>query len=139
MRQDEERWVRWRRYDNRWGRWDGLVWGVGLIAMGLLFLSNYLGFMPWGTWRTWWPALVIFLAVVRLFTARTPRRIGDSVAFLCMGLWFVVVVNHLYGLDWHNSWPLALVSVGLGAVARALASFVIRRDDEPEVKVDVHS
>ena len=124
-----------RRHDRAFDRWDGLVWGVGLIAMGVLFLLHYLNLVAWAEWSVWWPALVIFLGSVRLLTARNPRRIGDSVTMLLMGGWFLVATNHWYGLEWGNSWPLALVAVGIGTVVRALASFVMKRDEE-EVKID---
>jgi hypothetical protein len=121
-------------------RWDGLVWGLGLITMGVLFLLHYLNLVEWTSWRVWWPTLVIFFGAMRLFTARTPHRIGDSVTWVLMGGWFLVATNEWYGLGWRNSWPLALVAAGVGTVVRALASFVMRRDDrDDEAKADARS
>ena len=126
-----------RGYEGRMGRWDSLVWGVGLITMGVLFMLHYLHLMAWDAWRAWWPALVIFFALLRLLTARTPRRIGDAVCWMCMGGWFIVAANGMYGLTWGNSWPLALVAVGVGTVARAVASFAMRGDAaDVEVHID---
>lgn len=125
-----------RRYDRKLNRWDSLVWGVGMIAMGVVFMLHYLNLVEWTMWREWWPALVIFFGVMRLFTARTPRRIGDAIVWLLMGGWFVVAANRMYGLTWGNSWPLALVAVGAGTVARAIASFAMRQDEPDE---EVHS
>lgn len=119
-------------------RWDGLVWGLGLIAMGVLFLLNYLGFAPLRSVWVYWPLFVSFFGLMQLLTARSPKRVGGGVTMLLMGGWFLVATNHWYGLEWRNSWPLALVSVGLGSVARALASLVMRRDErDEEEKVDV--
>ncbi len=122
--------------DRSFDRWDGLVWGLGLIGLGVLFLLHYMGLLAWQSWSTWWPALVIGLGLLRLLTARRPRRIGGAVNLILLGCWFMVATNHWYGLTWTNSWPLALVAVGGGIVARAIASFFMRRDET--VEVDVH-
>lgn len=131
--------MRMRGYDRRESRWSSLVWGVGLITMGVLFTLHYLHLMAWNTWRVWWPALVLFFGAMQLLTARRPRTIGGAVTVLLMGAWFVLVTNGYYGLTWHNSWPLALVAVGCGTVVRAIASFAMRPDDpETEVHVDAY-
>jgi hypothetical protein len=117
-----------------------LTWGVGLIAMGILFTLHYVGLMPWGVWKNWWPALVVFLGFVRLAFARNPRRIGEAVLLLAMGGWFFIASNDLFGLSWHNSWPISIVAIGLGSVARAVASYFWRREErDAEVKIDVQS
>ena len=119
-------------------RWGSLVWGLGLIAMGVMFLLHFLNVIQWSAWSVWWPALVIFLGTMRLLTGRSPRRIGNGVTMVGMGVWFLLATNHLYGLEWHNSWPLALVAVGLGSVVRAIAGAILRpakREEEPEVDV----
>ncbi len=125
-----------RLYDGTYDRWDGLVWGLGLIAMGVLFLMDYLGMITWGHWNVTWPWLVIAIGVIRLLTARRPRIVGAGVTVTLIGTWFLVAVNNWYGLGWARSWPLALVAVGLGSLARAVAaSLMPKRADG--VNVDV--
>ena len=117
-------------------RWGSFIWGLGLIAVGVVFLLHFLKLLEWGTWKVWWPALVIFLGVMRLASARRPRSIGNGVTLLGMGGWFLFASNGWYGLDWRNSWPLALVAVGLGTVVRAIAGAILRpfrREEEPEI------
>ncbi len=125
-----------RRYDGTYDRWDGLVWGLGLIAIGVLFLMDFLGMITWGHWSVMWPWLVIAIGVIRLLTARRPRIVGAGVTLTLFGTWFLVAVNGWYGLGWVRSWPLALVAVGLGSLARAVAaSLMPKRADG--VNVDV--
>jgi hypothetical protein len=129
-----------RRYDRPFDRWDALIWGVGLITMGVLFLLHYLDLVSWGVWKAWWPAFIIFFGLLRLLVARTPRRLGDAVTFMLLGGWFLIAANDWHGLDWRKSWPLVLVAIGVGSLARVVASFVMpppSRDEE--VHVDVHS
>lgn len=123
-----------------YSRWDGFVWGIGLIALGCVFLLHYLDLLEWRAFRLWWPWLTIGFGVLTLLTARKPHRVGDGVTWVLMGLWFLVAVNHMYRLTWGTSWPLALVAVGFGSIARALASMVMKRTNrDDEVKVDVVS
>ncbi len=125
-----------QRYDGTYDRWDGLVWGLGLIAMGVLFLMDFLGMITWGHWSGAWPWLVIAIGVLRLLTARRPRLIGTGVTVTLLGTWFLVAANGWYGLGWTRSWPLALVAVGLGSLARAIAaSLMPKRADG--VNIDV--
>ena len=109
------------RCDRRYSRWDGFVWGMGLIGVGVVFLLHYLGLVAWREWSVWWPGLVIFVGLMRLFTARTPKRIGSSITTLLLGGWFLVAANDWHGLGWRHSWPLALVAMGVGTVVRAIA------------------
>lgn len=125
-----------RDFDDGHDRWDGLVRGFGFIMLGAIFLLHYLGLLPWKGLGAWWPLVVIGFGGLRLLVARRPRRIGGAVTMILMGVWFLLAANHLYGLYWSTSWPLALVAVGAGIVARALAAFVLSDDRPCIVRID---
>jgi hypothetical protein len=99
------------------------IWGLFLIALGALLLIERFG--PWAipNIRQFWPAVLFALAVIRL----TEGRPGGALIFAGLGTWFFAAEFHWYGLDWGNSWPLALVAVGLGIVVRALTGEDRRR------------
>ncbi len=97
-------------------RKDRIIWGLFLVALGALLLLDRFG--PWempGLGQLW-PVIILAFAVVRLFEGRP----GGALTLTGLGLWFLAVEFHWYGLDWGNSWPLALVAVGLGIVVRGL-------------------
>lgn len=115
-----------RRHRNRLG------WGVFLIALGLLFLLVQNGVLPDSALRTWWSFLVVGLGVMGIATARDPKALGSGVTLTGIGLWLSAAVNHWYGLDWGNSWPLSLVAVGLGTLAEWAATVVAGRREGQE-------
>ncbi len=49
----------------------GLVWGVVLLVVGVVFLLNNFGYLPVGLWDQWWPLLLIAVGVVLLLRRST--------------------------------------------------------------------
>src|SRR5437899_2650381 len=102
-----------------WGR---LGWGLLLMLLGALFMLERYGWIPeWSSFH-WWPLIVMFIGLWRLIRPTRARHVGSGVTLLLLGGWFLAASNDWHGLDWHNSWPLALVAVGAGMVARAIAA-----------------
>ena len=106
---------------------DQLGWGLFLIVMGAWFLLLQYGVLEREGWHTWWPFAVMVLGIVQLATASDPKTLGSGVSTIGIGLWLAATVNHMYGLRWSNSWPLAMVAVGLGTLAEWAASVVAAR------------
>jgi hypothetical protein len=103
--------------------WRRLTWGVVLMLVGVAFLAERLGLAPdWSLNYQWWPLLVAILGVARLIHPRSARAVGSGVLMLLMSAWFFIASNDWHGLTWNNSWPLALVAVGLSMVAHAIAA-----------------
>lgn len=103
---------------------DGLVWGLVLISIGVIYLLGMNGFLPRHVLWAWWPVFVIAAGVGQLFTARDPKRLGSAVTTIGIGAWLMVAANHWWDLGWARSWPLALVAAGLGTLVEALAGMV---------------
>ena len=104
-------------------------WGVFLIGLGVFFLLIMNGTLDRDVWHTWWPFAVIAMGAVGLFGWQNPKSVGSAVTTIGMGLWMAAAVNHWWDLGWGNSWPLALVAVGLGTLAEWAASVTaVRRE-----------
>ena len=100
------------------------VFGVTLMLAGImLMLYKYIRipFLPED--YVWWGGLVTAIGLVTIATARRAETVGTGVTLALLGLWFVLVTNEMFGLHWHNSWPLALVAAGAGTVAHAVAAY----------------
>lgn len=97
-------------------------WGIFLMLLGVWLLLLVNDQLPEHAWRRWWPFALVALGVVGLFTAGSPKSVGSAVTNVGLGLWMAAAVQHWYGLGWSNSWPLALVAVGFGALAEWAAS-----------------
>jgi cell wall-active antibiotic response 4TMS protein YvqF len=103
--------------------WGPLTGGIILMLLGGLFLAVRLGWLSEWPWHySWWALIVIGMGLAMLIRPRRAREVGNGVMFVLLGGWFVLANAGLYGFNWHNSWPLALVAVGAGTVAKALAA-----------------
>ena len=116
-------------------RSSALVWGLGLIALGVAFLAMRQGALPWPSLHYWWPAFVTVMGLAEMVGARSAKKLGSGVTLVLMSGYFFASVYHWKGLNWATSWPLALVAVGCGAVVEAIASRFMPLHD---VDVRVH-
>src|SRR3990170_8931036 len=44
-----------------------LLWGILLVVLGLLFLSENFGYGPWFNWDRWWPVVLIVIGLGILY------------------------------------------------------------------------
>jgi hypothetical protein len=103
--------------------WTRIGWGVVLLLGGVMLLLNqFIGLPPWLGDYNWWALIVIALGTMSLIRMRDTKDVGTGVLFVLLGGWFLVASNRLFGLTWHNSWPLALVATGTATIAKGIAS-----------------
>lgn len=110
-------------------RTSSLMWGIGLVLVGSVVLLQYLDVMPFTVWTHWWPFIIILVGLGQLIACRSAKGVGDGVSTMLIGGWCFIATNHVLGLTWRNSWPLALVAAGTGMVVRSLASWIMDRGD----------
>jgi len=104
-----------------------LFGGVALIAVGTLFLLDEIGIADFGhVIRSYWPLFVVGVGVMRLIDG----EIWDGLWLLAVGGWMQLVTLGMFGLTWGSSWPLLLIILGAGMVARALFAAVRPRREE---------
>jgi len=129
-------------YRRRYRRTHGVFWGLLFVGLGAALLLDRMPELHLGSPWTWWPFFVVALGFARLVTAGRPKDVGDGVMFMLIGGWFWVAQTGWHGFTWGNSWPLALIAVGLGMVTTALAGKVMPpRDEDDEhgtVRVETH-
>ncbi len=90
--------------------------GVFLLIVGVaLLLDNFDILNARPVWH-YWPVILIVLGLGRLLDAQQIWEYRKAIWFLFLGTWFLVSELHLFGLDYHNSWPILLIGIGLGMV-----------------------
>lgn len=97
-----------------------LVWGGGLIAIGLAVLLEGQGLI--GRAELWLvaPALLAWSAAVRLALDRSAGGVVRAIAGLALAAYLFVVVEHVGGWTFAATWPVLLIAVGVANVAHAL-------------------
>ncbi|HSW58474.1 MAG TPA: PAS domain S-box protein [Dehalococcoidales bacterium] len=112
----------------------GLIWGLLLILVGVLFFANE---QQWLTGGLWWEALVIGLGAVFIIDALfhyfnpaarpyTPGRLSPGIILLAIGI--VLMAGFA---TW---WPVALIATG---AALFFSSWVLQREIERRTSTQV--
>lgn len=98
-----------------------LVAGVILIALGVFFLLFNLGMvemdLPW----EWWPLILVAIGAGRLVTADSQDDRRGGLWMILIGAWLLINFQRVFGLSWHNSWPLLIIASGGMIIWQAMA------------------
>lgn len=104
----------------------GLQTGLALIVIGTLFLLHRLDVIHVGRVWMWLPYVLIGVGLLQMVMWASAEQVGSGFGLALFGTWFLITVNGWFGFDWSNSWPLALVAIGLSMVLRALLEPLFR-------------
>jgi cell wall-active antibiotic response 4TMS protein YvqF len=101
-----------------------IVWGILLIANGVLLLIGRLGLADIHITAHLWPILPLTLGALRLIDPPAtadgrPHGRRSAIWLVFIGCWGLVNELHLFGLDYGSSWPLLLIFVGFNMVWRS--------------------
>lgn len=102
----------------------GRLWtGVILIALGVLFLLDKMGYIRFGDFfSVWWPSLIILLALISLVNSGGTRW-RSAMFWIVIGL--VLQVGQLGLYPWWTAdlfWPLVLIFGGVWLLITRLRS-----------------
>ena len=98
-----------------------LISGVILVAVGLVFLLDNFNVIYIGEPVShFWPLIVVAIGMAKIFQAQNPWERRKGFATIFIGLWLLVSVLHMFGLTFHNSWPLLLIGFGINAIWKAV-------------------
>lgn len=97
----------------------GLIVGVILLVLGLLWTLDNLGFVYADSILRWWPALLVAWGVARIFGFGGCRRpVAGGFLVLIGSLLLVGEIRALPFVVW-DLWPIALIVLGASIIARA--------------------
>ena len=113
-----------------------IVWGVILIALGIVLLLGQLGYAGLIPPVHWWPSILFIIGAAQIFTAERPKTVASGVSLMLLSLWFFACTYHWYGLTYRTAWPLLLVIFGWEVI---FASVLCRIFPAAEKKEERHA
>ncbi len=110
-----------------------IIWGVAIIALGLIFGLNALGLFNIDIFFDgWWTLFIIVPSVISLFTETDKLA---SLGFLAAGIILLLAAQDVFSYDvaWKVILAVLLVIAGLGLIIKS--TFRNQNDKEVEKKV----
>jgi hypothetical protein len=98
-----------------------VVLGLVLLALGVLFTLDKLGYVNAGRFWEYWPIILIAVGLGRVIEPRGGHGRGFGVVLLVVGTWILLSNLDLIEYQVWDFWPLLLVLLGVSIVWRALA------------------
>jgi hypothetical protein len=95
-----------------------IVAGVILIALGVAFTLDNMDLIDMSSVWQFWPLILVALGLGKLMTTPPPGRPREGWWLLFIGLWLLITELHVFGLWYHNSWPILIIGVGISMLLR---------------------
>lgn len=95
-----------------------MVWGGLIAATGVVFLLDRTGQLEIGDVWHYWPVLLVIAGLSNLVPPTTPKLVLRGLSCIGFATWFYVSMERLWGLGFHNSWPILIIMWGLEVVLK---------------------
>lgn len=110
-----------------------IVWGVAIIALGVIFGGNALGLFNFDVFFDgWWTLFIIIPSFISLVTEKDKLA---SLGFLAIGVILLLAAQNVFsfGIAWKVILAVVLITIGLSIIVKAM--FHSKNDKEVEEKV----
>ena len=110
-----------------------IIWGVAIIALGIIFGGNALGLFQLNVFFDgWWTLFIIVPSVISLITEKDKL---SSLGFLAAGIILLLAAQNVFDYDvaWKAILAVALIIIGLGIIIKGV--FKNNNDKEVEKKI----
>ena len=111
-----------------------LVWGVGLIAVGVVVLLERahmidLDLRVSELWR-YWPWLLVISGITQVIPPTTPAYFLSGLWSFFFAGWWYVSFNRIWGWGFGDTWPALIVACGVGLLLRPLLDNIFDNHQE---------
>ena len=110
-----------------------IVWGIAIIALGVIFGGNALGLFSLNIFFDgWWTLFIIVPSVIGLITEKEKL---SSLGFLSVGIVLLLAAQNVFSYDvaWKVIVAIFLMMIGLGIIVKSI--FHNKNDKEVEKKI----
>jgi CDP-diglyceride synthetase len=108
-----------------------IMWGLVLIALGVIFLLDRMDLVEAETLWHYWPLLMVVAGINQTIGYPSARQFRNGLWTIFTGFWLFAVFENLFGMTFRNSWPLFLLMWG---VLMVLTPFFNRRFPQSKEK-----
>ena len=106
----------------------GMIIGLGVITLGVLFLLRNVGVLYFDDIWQYWPAILIAVGVSKLANTHSASSVTSGLIIGGIGTVFLLRnLGYIYGDVWQYLWPGILIAVGLSILVKHL-----ERSHEPD-------
>jgi len=102
-----------------------VIGGIILLSLGALFLLQNMGVVHAGRIWDYWPMLLVWAGLARLFAPRRAHHFAGGAVMLLLGVFFQLEELGAVWIRARDFWPALLVAAGLALVAESF----LRRGD----------
>ena len=104
--------------------------GLVLITIGTLMLVDRYSILEFGDLvRRFWPLVLIVLGLPKLFRRAT---LWNGLWLITIGTWLQLIQFEFLGMTYRNSWPLLLIALGGGMIARVMVDVALPEEERHE-------
>lgn len=110
-----------------------IIWGIAIVALGVIFGGNALGWFELNIFFDgWWTLFIIVPSAISLVTEKEKF---SSLGFLAVGVILLLAAQNVFSYDtaWKIILAVILVLIGLGIIIRNI--FHNKNDKEVEKKI----
>lgn len=90
-----------------------LVTGIVLLVIGAFLLLQNLDIIYVGSVWSYWPFILVLIGSVKIVNSWDKKSFGEGVWWIFIGVWLYVSIQHVYGLDFGETWPALVIAWGV--------------------------
>lgn len=105
------------------GRGGLLMTGAMIILIGTIFLLDRIEVVDFGdVVRHYWALIFVLIGLPQLFKRKT---VWSGLWLITIGAWLQMVHLGLFDMTYRNSWPILLIVLGAGLIARTFFDWMV--------------
>ena len=102
-----------------------VVFGAFIVVVGLFALLDNLHLFDSRLVQPYWPLVFVALGALKISSVRRPGSVFAGGALIAVGAGMTLQNLGILHFEWRQLWPLALIWVGLGVIAKGI---IVRGD-----------
>ncbi len=97
-----------------------LIGGALLLLVGSVFLLQNFGWWNAGRLWDWWPLLLVWIGLSRMFGPTRPRHVPSGAVVFALGVFLLAERLDLVPFEARDVWPALLVIAGIALIGDSL-------------------